>query len=679
MNITLKNAVMCWLYPDFGKRVKELLKNNDANAITEYGEPLIVLMALLDDYKSVTLLIEAGANPDLAGKFGLTALHSAVVWGDLRMARYLLDNNASPNVKDELAGITSLAVAIWRGDIKMISLLLKYKLDPNIKGYGDNSLLICAAGEGNVEIIDLLIANGADINSSNIVGVTPLMVAVNSGNFKAIKHLLRNGADINARTIKGNTVLVEAISGKSLKLVKELIKYGAQINTRNEDGCSPLHLAIHLKQYKIALLLLKSGATIINAGYLSDHKDTDNYQKYLEKDNRMLGLAVRRGYNEIVESLLKQGASPDAKYKHNPILIHAIRYKNIKAVMLFLKYGANVNAVDNRGLTALFYALVYYQPHLIELLLSYNANINIKNPMGDSVLTMAAQKNLYKAAELFISRGIEVNNRDYLGGTALIEAVLSESVSIVKLLLENNADPNIVPYYGKSALTYALELEPKKAANKSAIIALLRQYGGVEKESQLILDNLLNLAAYEGDLSKVEYLLKEKMDAYTGATALIYAIKGGNKDVVQFLLDSGIDPNACSRIDGMTPLMAAAANNEDLTLIKLLLEKGAFLDLEDFRRNTAIFYAVINNRPEALKYLISLGAEIYPTSAYNYGNEQMTLIEWARKYQHPEVIKILEGKEENILTFDLKKILLAKKDELEKHFLYTENRILSYT
>ncbi|MBF01234.1 MAG: hypothetical protein CMP77_14845 [Flavobacterium sp.] len=102
-------------------------------------------------------------------------------------------------------------------------------------------------------------------------------------------------------------------------------------------------------------------------------------------------------------------------------------------------------------------------------------------------------------------------------------------------------------------------------------------------------------AANVSTAQKVEFVRE-----YKNMTPLCVAICKGDLETVKKFIEYGADVNEKS--NGATPLMLAARYNQ-VEMIKLLLENGANLRLEDQKGFTAIKYAELSNAKEALAVL----------------------------------------------------------------------------
>lgn len=133
----------------------------------------------------VRLLIEHGADPNLAQKNGEYALLDAANRGYVEIAEYLLDHGADPNLDTGIG--TALAFA---DNAAIMRILLEHGADPNIPD-GDGDLpIIGSIDTRRMDEIELLIAYGTDMNHKNKRGVTPLERAKMRGISKEVAQIV---------------------------------------------------------------------------------------------------------------------------------------------------------------------------------------------------------------------------------------------------------------------------------------------------------------------------------------------------------------------------------------------------------------------------------------------------------------------------------------------------------
>lgn len=120
------------------------------------------------------------------------------------------------------------------------------------------------------------------------------------------------------------------------------------------------------------------------------------------------------------------------------------------------------------------------------------------------------------------------------------------------------------------------------------------------------------------------------------APAMIDAVNSKNTEVVAEVLNSGAPINAHYE-NGFTPLLKAATNN-DLKMVKYLVEKGANVNIVgNIQGTSALHWAVSNGNIEMVKYLIEKKANI---NVINFSLKETPLI-WAAKAGNFEIVKYL--------------------------------------
>lgn len=98
---------------------------------------------LEDVYKTVRLLLKAGADPNLGHDEYGTPLFSAAGDGNLPVVRMLIQAGALPNPVHE-TGLTPLASAVYRGRARVVEYLLRHGADPRLSNAEGQSVLDAA-------------------------------------------------------------------------------------------------------------------------------------------------------------------------------------------------------------------------------------------------------------------------------------------------------------------------------------------------------------------------------------------------------------------------------------------------------------------------------------------------------------------------------------------------------
>lgn len=303
----------------------------------------------------------------------------------------------------------------------------------------------------------------------------------------------------------------------------------------------------------------------------------------------------------IKKNLLKKGGENKELNKDSSIQLTNLIKKyqtstNKNSVTNKIKLLINKNTVNaryNNGSTPLFFAIENDLNEIINLLIKNGANIYTQNINGFTPLMIAVEKENYEITELLINKfkeNSQKNNRkvDYIniinegGLSALMIAIYQKNIKIIKLLLEGGADINKKNLSNNTALMFAAK------ENQLEICKLLIEKGA----------NIYNQNIYD-------------------ETPLIYAVKSGNLDIVNLLLlnlknnkNNNIKYiNTINNNFGRSALMIAAEENK-LEIAKLLIEKGANVNLQNEDSETALMIAIQKKNKDIIKLLIEEGANV---------------------------------------------------------------------
>lgn len=181
--------------------------------------------------------------------------------------------------------------------------------------------------------------------------------------------------------------------------------------------------------------------------------------------------AAQKGDTREVQALLAKGADVNAKEGDGTTALIAAAFGgHTETVKALLAGDADIDAKGYKGGTALMVAAGKGHLKTVQVLLAKDANVNEKHHRGRCALDFAVLKGQAEIVRALLSKGADVNNKDMVGGTALITAAEAGHTEIVQLLLAKGADVNAKSEDGVTALMCAEE------EGHTEIIQLLNQY-----------------------------------------------------------------------------------------------------------------------------------------------------------------------------------------------------------
>ncbi len=218
--------------------------------------------------------------------------------------------------------------------------------------------------------------------SSTISTAGELHDSVLSNDSAALEALLDGGSMVDESDFLLGTALHRAAVDNNVESAKILIAHGADVEAVSEmQGSRPLHLAADTNSIKVLRLLIQVGADI---------ESTDDLGR------RPLTRAAAR-HPEAVEILLDSGAEIEAReeVRHRTPLIVAAFNGCLGCARYLVRRGADINARDDRGNTALWYSAIPFSyhpvggPQLIEFLVNSGADLEVKDNTGMTPLAWA--------------------------------------------------------------------------------------------------------------------------------------------------------------------------------------------------------------------------------------------------------------------------------------------------
>ena len=311
-----------------------------------------------------------------------------------------------------------------------------------------DTLLIEATHNQNLERIqELVLIHGAHIHYLDNAKRTSLMYAIIMRNQEMINLLISLGASVNCITrLQGSSALMMAINFHDLELCKLLISKGANINYINSHGKTPLMLAI--QQYRPELIDLIIHHPDFNFG-------TEDLQY------KLLEICFKYRNILLFEWLLSKKINP------RNIIFQTLFITNPDFFHQLIRYDVDINSKLPNGQTLLLHAINIYQPkctHLLywfKMLIDNGADINAVDNNGCTALISAAKaRNLDICSLLLSYEFLNINAIDKTGYNALSCLLCSrynhKISEIVSLLLDHEIDASIT-YNDRSMINYAFQ------------------------------------------------------------------------------------------------------------------------------------------------------------------------------------------------------------------------------
>jgi len=377
----------------------------NARARNDYGASAMSQAAEYGDTATIGKLLGAGADADSPNGDGETALMLIARTSNVDAAELLIRHGAQVNARERWREQTPLLWAVATSQPAMVRELLRHHADPNVRSAvnshlrqvtaeprvqarprGGMTALLYAARQGCLACAQALVDAGADMNLTDPDGVTPLIEATENFHFDLAAWLIRRGADVNRWDWWGRTPLYAAVDLNTLP-------YGGRADHPSLDSTSSLQLIA---------LLLERGANPnsqlkLFPPYRSLGADRGG-DSMLTTGTTALLRAAKAGDAAAIKLLLAHGALPDLpnRFGMTPLMAAAGigtsdvdtrgKYKTqaqaSASIDLLAAAGADVNAADFRGQTALHGAAFWGWNDVVKCLALHHARLDAKDQKG---------------------------------------------------------------------------------------------------------------------------------------------------------------------------------------------------------------------------------------------------------------------------------------------------------
>ena len=300
--------------------------------------------------------------------------------------------------------------------------------------------------------------------------------------------------------------------------------------------------------------------------------------------------AAMKRDTDAVRALLKNGADVNAAQGDGMTALHwASRNGDAELTQMLLFAGANVKATTRLGgYTPLMMAAAQGHAAVIATLLSGGADATAANALGTTPLMLAAASGNAQAVTTLVENGAEIEAKEKtFGQTPLMFAASNNRIDAIKALVKAGADVKATSKVNNVGNLSSQQQEFLAAASGSGNQA---GGGGQGRTGQVVAPGAAAPAPAAqggggggggfgrggGGRPGIDrgFFYNELIGTQGGHTALMLAARSGFTDAVKTLVAAGADVNQISEGDKTSPMLIAAINGH-FDLAKWLLDQGA--------------------------------------------------------------------------------------------------------
>ena len=461
-----------------------------------------------------------------------------------------------------------------------------------------------ACRQSHHEMVALLLVRGAGTNVADARGYTPLFYTMARSSDEAVlirRLLVLKGANVNARARDGTTPLVQAVQADNPDAARFLLSLDANPQTAQalaEASADPRMI----RTFERALAETEAQA---------EENATPPAGVPLPKD--ALQQAAKLGDVKTIRKVLAAGADINALDEKGIGAIHrAVEGARPEAVFYLLLHGANPNQPDRDGTTPLMSTMGWLGVSLDGMrhyLIVMGANPNAVRNDGHTELTWAARRGNDHGVQWLLWLGVDPNAAG-AKGTPMEVASQAGYQNIIDLLHKNGVT---AAYYRSDDPAWNLNNAAARGDQK-AVADLLDRNTPPDAADDNGDSPVMNALGHR-NVAVARYLISRGasinyQNPKSGWTPLLMTCVWDYEEMTAFradMLKLGADPNMAAK-DGTTALMRSLGTGGPGITLQQLVASKANLAARDNKGRTAVRVALDNGNTKVAKYLMSLGA-----------------------------------------------------------------------
>ena len=419
---------------DHAAALAALNQKADPNVADTDGSTALLWAVHNDDVELVKKLLAAGADAKKANAYGATPMSEASIVADVAVLEALLGAGADVESKNA-DGQTALMVVARSGNVAAAELLIKHGADVNAReDRKGQTVLMWATAESQPAMVKVLLAHNADANARSTVydwdrrvtaeprmknmpsgGFTPLLFAARQGCLECAKELIGAGARVDVTDPDGITPLLSSVLNAHFDTAKYLLSAKANPNKWDWWGRTPLYAAVDYNTLPHGgrpdrpslddTTSLQMIETLIAAGA--------NVNAQLKLFPPYRSLRMDRG----ADAILDIGTTP---------LLRAARGADIAAMKVLIAHSALVDLPQVAGATPLMVAVGLANPTdtrgkfrteldalaAAQILVDAGADVNARDARGRTALHATAAQGYTDVAKFLVEHSADLKAAD---------------------------------------------------------------------------------------------------------------------------------------------------------------------------------------------------------------------------------------------------------------------------